>query len=243
MIRPRLINRYSSSLSLLLLICAAGANAAEIPMRSFSASYSLYKGGMHVANTEMKLQRAGEYWRWSSLTTPRGVYALLTRKRPYTETSFRQHDNGFRLHQIRISDTGKDGQKESARFDWDKGEMAVLRKGKHRQVRLAEDVYDYQSIHLLALSMDLQGKSKTTVDFYRKGKLVKSRFVFSGREQIDLNGESTGANVYQQVVDKSDAKVKYFYDIDNPLLPLRVESREDGESPAILILREVTWDL
>lgn len=243
MIRSRLINRYSSSLSLLLLICAAGANAAEVPMRAYSASYNLYKGGMHVANTEIKLQHVGENWRWSSLTTARGVYAWFVRKQPYTETSFHRHEDGFRLQEIIIGDAAKKKTLESARFDWDKDEMEVLRKGKRRQVRLGETVYDYQSIHLLAAAMILQGVETATVDFYRKGKLVKSRFVFSGREQVDINGQSTEANVFEQVVTRSNSKIRYYYDADNPLLPLRVERLESGESPAVLTLREVDWTL
>ena len=39
------------------------------------------------------------------------------------------------------------------------------------------------------------------------------------------------------------AKIKYYYDAENPLLPLRIEKLESGESPSVLSLQKVDWDL
>lgn len=237
-------NRFSSTLSLLLLCAFSPPGfALEIPLQPFNASYNLYKGGMNIAITELKLERSGEHWRWSSLTRARGVYAWFTRKQPYTETSFSRLENEFRLREILIADRGSKKNLESARFDWVKGELEVLRKGKRRQLQLGDGVYDYQSIHLLAAAMNQQQLKTATIDFYRKGKLVKSRVVYSGQQPVEVNGKSVQANVYEQIVARSNSKIKYYYDVDNPLLPLRIESLESGESPAVLTLRQVAWDL
>lgn len=237
-------NRFSSTLSLLLLLAFSPTGfALEIPLQPFNASYNLYKGGMNIAIAEIRLERSGEHWRWSSLTKARGIYKWFTSKQPYTETSFSRIENGFRLSEILIADRGKKKSLESARFDWIKGELEVMRKGKRRQLQLADGVYDYQSIHLLAAAMGQQQLKATTVDFYRKGKLVKSRLVYSGQQAVEVNGKSVQANVYEQVVARSNSKIKYYYDVDNPLLPLRIERLESGESPAVLTLRQVAWDL
>jgi hypothetical protein len=177
------------------------------------------------------------------LTKARGIYKWFTSKQPYVETSFSRLENEFRLHEILIADRGSKKNLESARFDWIKGELEVMRKGKQRQLQLGDGVYDYQSIHLLAAAMNQQQLKTATVDFYRKGKLVKSRFVYSGQQPVEVNGKSVQANVYEQVVVRSKSKIKYYYDVDNPLLPLRIERLESGESPAVLTLRQVTWDL
>ena len=237
-------NRFSSALSLLLLVafCPPGF-ALEIPLQPFNASYNLYKGGMNIAITELKLERSGEHWRWSSLTKARGVYSWFSRKQPYTETSFSRLENEFRLQEILIADKGNKTSLESARFDWVKGEIEVMRKGKRRQLQLGDGVYDYQSIHLLAAAMNQQQLKTATIDFYRKGKLVKSRFVYRGQQSVEVNGKSVEAKVYEQVIAKSKSKIKYYYDADNPLLPLRIERLESGESPAVLTLRQVVWDL
>jgi hypothetical protein len=67
--------------------------------------------------------------------------------------------------------------------------------------------------------------------------------VYSGEGNVDINGKSIDALVFEQVIVRSNSKIKYYYDANNPLLPLRIEKLESGESPAILSLREVNWDL
>lgn len=237
--------RFSSRLSSLLLALSLipAICAAEVPLRPFSASYDLHSGKRHFANTELKLERVGEHWRWSSLTTAHGIYAWFTRKQPYAETSFSQAGCDFRLIEILLTDAPKKKNHEVARFDWNKGELKVLRKGKSRQLQLQAAVYDYQSIHLLAAIMGQRQLQTTTVDFYHKGKLIKSRLDYIGRQSIDIDGQTRDANVYEQVTGTSKSRIRYFYDAGNPLLPLRIEKFEPGEKPAFLTLRQVDWGL
>lgn len=241
---PCLKNRSRSRLSLLLVLSLIpAAYAADVPLRPFSARYELHNGKRHIANTELKLERSGELWRWSSLTAAHGFYAWFSRKQPYTQTSFSQTDSKFRLSEILISDARKKKNAESARFDWVKGELEVFRKGKRRQLQLQAGVYDYQSIHLLAATMGQQQLEKMTVDFYRKGKLVKSSLVYLGQQNVDINGQILSANVYQQKLVKSNSRIKYYYDTEHPLLPLRIEKLESGEILTVLTLRQVDWGL
>ncbi|MDH3446593.1 MAG: DUF3108 domain-containing protein [Gammaproteobacteria bacterium] len=242
--RPCSKNRSSIGLSLLLAtLLAVPAVAADVTLRSFKASYDLFKGGMHIGTTDLRLQRSGERWRWSSLTRARGIYSWFTDKQPYTETTFSQGDSEVRLHEILIGDAGKDRNTEAARFDWNNGRLEIMRKGKQRQLQLVDGVYDFQSIHLLAAAMGQQQLTTATVDFYRKGSLVKSRLVYSGQDRVSVDGRSLEANVYEQIMVRSNSKIKYYYDTGNPLLPLRIEKLESGESPVILSLRGVEWDL
>ncbi|MGD2170796.1 MAG: DUF3108 domain-containing protein [Gammaproteobacteria bacterium] len=232
-------------LSLLLIALASGpaAAAAEVALRPFSASYDLYQGGMHLAIMDLRLERQGEVWRWVSITRARGIYKLFTDKQPYSETRFERFGDQLLTIEITLGENGGEQPEENARFDWEKGRLEVLRKGKSKDLRLHDQVYDYQSIHLLAASMGQQQLDKATIDFYRSGKLVKSRFIFSGRQTVDVGGSSVEANVYEQVLAKSKSKIKYYYDAQKPLLPLRIEKLEAGESPSILSLREVKWGL
>lgn len=236
---------FYTSLSLMLLAVLPGPapEAAEVALRPFSASYDLYQGGMHLAIMDLSLERQQETWRWISITRARGIYALFTDKQPYSETRFTRLGERFMVTEINLGEKGGEQPHENARFDWSEGRLEVLRKGRRSELALGDGVYDYQSIHLLAASMGEEQLGKSTIDFYRKGKLVKSRFVFSGRQTVNVGGESIEANVYEQVVARSNSKIKYFYDAQNPLLPLRIEKLEAGESPSILALREVDWSL
>ena len=243
--RPCLNSRLHLIPSLLLLslsLISTGL-AAEVPLRAFTASYDLYKGDMHIATSEISLQREGQLWRWRTTTEARGIYALLINSKPYSETTFIQASDEIRIQQILNTVPGDKKKNESASFDWDKGSVSVLRKGKHKQLALEAEVYDYHSIHLLAASMGMQQLDRATVDFYRKGKITRSELVYGGTGNVDINGETVTANIFEQVITKSSSRLKYYYAAENPLLPLRLEKRKPGKSPVTLTLRKVEWSL
>ncbi len=245
MSRPCLNNRFHLIPSLLLLslsIVSTGLTA-EVPLRAFTASYDLHKGYMHLAISDISLQREGQLWRWSSTTQARGIYALLVSNKPYSETTFIQANDEIRLQQILYTDPGDKKKHETASFDWDKGSINVLRKGKHTQLPLDAEVYDYQSIHLLAISMRMQQLDKATVDFYRKGKISRSKLVYGGKENVDINGKIVKADIYEQVIVKSSSKIKYYYAAENQLFPIRIEKFKPGENLVTLTLRKVDWNL
>jgi len=240
------LNSQSSSIASLLLLTLSlfsPVSGAEVPLRSFSASYDLFQGGMHIATAKLSLQDSGGLWRWRMSTRSRGIYSLFINSSPYSETTFTQADNDIQLQRILVTDAADDNKNESASFDWSKGTIAVLRRGKQKQLPLAANVYDYHSIHLLTAAMQLRQQKSTTVDFYVKGKLVKSRIAYSGTGKVNINGESIDAVIYEQMMVRSNSKIKYYYDAGNPLLPLRIEKLESGESPSILSLQKVDWDL
>ena len=242
--RPRLNGRYFSILSVLLALCLSlPAFAEEVPLRAFTASYSLHRGSMHIGTAELSLEPFEQLWRWRLTTRARGIYAVFVHKKPYSETIFSRVQDDVRLQQIVIGDKKDEDKYESASFDWEAGRMKVLRKGKRKNVKLAAAVYDYQSIHLLAAAMQRHQWNDETVDFYRKGKLVKSRLVYLGEEMIDIGDRQIEARVFRHTNEGSRTVIRYFYDANHPLLPLLIENRKGDDSPSILRLREVNWRL
>ncbi len=242
---PCLRNRLYLILNLLILglVQFPSDLAADVPLREFTASYDLFRGDLRVGVSELSLERLGDLWRWRMKTSARGLVSIFIDKRPRSETTFIQINDEIRLRQILITDDNDKNKLESASFDWDRRIVEVLRKGKQKKIPFATGVYDYHSIHLLAASMQLQQVQKTTVDFYRKGRLVKSTVIFRGEESIAINDEFIKAKIYQQMIAKSNSKTKYYYDANNPLLPLRIEKLKTGEKPIILTLRKVDWTL
>jgi hypothetical protein len=224
-----------------MLSLGVTARAAEVPLRAFTASYDLTSSGMNLGITKLSLEPVKELWRWRLSTQARGIYSIFIHKKPYSETTFSHNQDQVRLQQIVIADENNKDKYESASFDWKSGKMQVIRKGKHASVALTTGVYDYQSIHLLAAAMQLQGLENATVSFYRKGKLVESRLIFRGKGLVKVGGKDIDARIYDQTISGSKTRVKYFYDERNPLLPLLIERRRADDSPSTLKLREVEW--
>jgi hypothetical protein len=225
----------------LMLSLGVTARAAEVPLRAFTASYDLTKSGMNLGTTNLSLEPLKGLWRWRLTTRARGIYSMLIRKKPYSETTFSHNQDKVRLQQIIIADENNKDKYESASFDWKSGQMQVIRKGKHTSVALTTGVYDYQSIHLLAAAMQLQELENATVNFYRKGKLVDSSLIYLGEGSVKIGGKNIDARIFEHTVTGSRVHIKYFYDQQNPLLPLLIERRESDDSPIILKLREVEW--
>jgi len=241
-------NRFFSILSslsglLLALYLSLPALAEEVPLRAFTARYRLHKGSMHGGSAELSLEPFEQLWRWRLTTRARGIYAVFIHKKPYSETTFTRDQDDIRLQQIVIGDENDKEEYESASFDWEAGRMKVLRKGKRDQLALVASVYDFQSIHLLAAAMQRQQSDEETVDFYRKGKLVKTRLVYLGEEMVDIGDKQIETRVFRQTIEGSSTVIRYFYDANHPLLPLLIENRKGDDSPSIFRLREFNWRL
>ncbi len=241
--RLSLRSHLNLSISFALLLLIIPATAGAVSLRAFSASYSLFSGGMHVANTKLSLEQTGDSWRLRLSTKARGIYAMFTKKQPVSETTFNLHEKGVRLRQIVTSDLGDEKKYELATFDWESGQLEVQRKGKQKQLPISEDVYDFQSIHLLAAAMRQQQLKSMTVDFYKRGKLVKSRFVYGGKGMVNIDGKKIESNIYEQVITRSNSKLKYYYDAENPMLPLRIETLESGKNSTVMVIQSVDWSL
>ena len=233
-------SRSSSGLSLFLLLFLPFAAAGD-SLRAFNAKYSLYRGDMYVADSKLKLEATDAHWRWQLSTRARGVYALFTDKKPVSETTFTVVDDQIQLRQIKISDKSDKKHLETADFNWQKSSLAVLRKGKQKQHSLTRAVYDFQSIHWLAGNLLKQQLNSIRINFYYKGKLIESDYAYLGINKLKLNKTEKPSHVFEQDIKRSKSKIRYYYDIDNPLLPLRIETLKSGESPTVMVLQSVKW--
>lgn len=242
MTRFRCNSRFNSihSLWLALLLCVP-LQAAELPLRAFTATYNVKASGMSLGTAELSLEPWEQQWRWRMTTRVSSFFSIFVQDRPYSETRFTLGEDGLHLQRIVIGDDNDSNDVETADFDWESGEAKVLRKGKRRSLKLTTDVYDLQSIHLLAASMQLRQQRENRVMFYRKGKLSEARLVYLGEGSVEIDGKEVDARIYEHTLIGRDESLKYYYDARNPLLPLLIQSNESGKSKSRLKLLRVDW--
>jgi hypothetical protein len=225
----------------LLILNITPSIANEFALRAFDANYSLHIAGLHVGYSTLSLNQSGNLWRWQTSSEPRGVYSLLTNKKPYSETRFLL-DNGRHLIQnLLISDEGDKNLYETAHFNWQKNQAKILRKKVTSTASLSGDVYDYHSINWLVANMMKTQKIKLKVDFYVKGAIVKSIVKRIDDKNIEVAGQKVSAWVYEQTTANSSSKLQYFFNPAKPLLPLKIEKIKPGKKTAILLLKSATW--
>jgi hypothetical protein len=225
----------------LLILNITPSIANEFALRAFDANYSLHIAGLHVGYSTLSLSQSGNLWRWQTSSEPRGVYSLLTNKKPYSETRFLL-DNGRHLIQnLLISDEGDKNLYEMAHFNWQKNQVKVLRKKVTSTASLSGDFYDYHSINWLVANMMKTEKIKLKVDFYMKGAIVKSIVKRIDDRNIEVAGQKLSAWVYELTTANSSSKLQYYFNPAKPLLPLKIEKIKPGKKTTILLLKSATW--
>ena len=208
--------------------------------KSFEASYTLYKGNSEVGKAVLSLKTNEDSISWQLETEPTGLYALLTSKKPYSESVMQANAAEYNLASIFISFSRSDEPQESAAFDWQAKKVNVERKGKQKSVSLGNAVYDYLSIHWLSAQMTLNAGTKTEFDFYRKGKLWRATLLLSGQTQLELNEDNTKAvHCYQLTFLKSSRQYEFCYGHDNPFMPLKITRIKSGKKPSVLLFKKL----
>jgi hypothetical protein len=225
----------------LLIFNTTSSSADELTLQAFDANYSLHIAGLHVGYSTLSLSQSGNLWRWQTSSEPRGVYSLLTNKKPYSETRFLLDNSRHLIQNLLISDEGDKNLYETAHFNWQKNQAKVLRKKVTSTASLSGDVYDYHSINWLVANMMKTEKTKLEVSFYMKGAIVKSVVKRIDDKNIEVAGQKVSAWVYEQTTANSSSKLQYYFNPAKPLLPLKIEKIKPGKKTAILLLKSATW--
>ena len=113
----------------------------------------------------------------------------------------------------------------------------MTRKGVQNIAPLPEEVYDYLSIHLLSAKMMEQNLAQARVDFYYKGRLVKTELKQIGMAKIELNDKEIDVMVFEQSVQDSSTKSKYYYDPRTPYIPMKIETGKPDKKTATMYFR------
>ncbi len=225
-------------LLLLLTNLSAGIQAAQ----AFEAEYTVYKGSRKVGEAVLSLALSENAMRWQLETEPTGIYALLTNKKPFTESVMHKNGNDFRLASILVSISRDDEPQETAHFYWQQQQIEILFEGLQKQRFLQNAVYDYLSIHWLAAEMTRSAGSRIEFDFYRRGKLIRSTLSLTEQSELEINKKTKSVICYKQTFQSSSRKYRYCYDSTNPLLPLRIEKMKSGKKSTIMLFKGLKTD-
>ena len=226
---------------LLAMFLSTLAVATDFPLTSYQASYTLYRGSLNVANSELSLEQSGRYWRWRQISAPKGVYALFSNRNLYSETTLLRLDDQYKIHNILVTDEGDADRYENARFDWDNKKIDIQYKNKRYLQTLAGEVFDSHSIHLLTAHMLKQHLQKSDFYFYRRGKLTKSHLKQAGKTTLEINNKPIDAIIFEQTIDGLNSKIKFYYDPVRPLLPIKIERTKPEKKTTIMLLQKVEW--
>ena len=211
--------------------------ASGIKLQAFEADYSLHIEGLHVGSSKLTLTQSENLWRWQTSSKARGIYSLLSDKKPYSETTFSLSADRHLIHNILLSDEGDKNYYESALFDWQSKQAYIKRKNISSVATLNDSAYDYHSLIWLAANMINTGRTELTVDFYNKGEIVKSIVKRVKNQSIVKDGQAISAWVFEQTTEINNSRFRYYFDPAKPLIPLKIEKQKPGKKTTILLLK------
>ena len=216
------LERNNLLYSLLLLLLVPGISVAT-EIQSFKAIYDVYRNEHKIGTANFMFKKDNGVWVWHMQTYPNAPYSWLTRKKPFAETRMLETDTGLQLSQELRGDYPDQPPRENTWFNPDKGTIYFTKGETDRQLELPGELYNVQSIHLLPRIMKQRQTKRMDIQFYKKGKLYKSRLTLEPKVLL-ANGthRSIVADKMIQQLEPSNYRMIYYYRQD-AMAPLKIE--------------------
>jgi hypothetical protein len=190
----------------------------------------VYRNNQRVATALFKFSEQNQAWVWHMNTRPVAPYKWLTRKKPFAETRMLETNSGLQLSQESNGDYEDAPATENTWFDQDKAIIYYTSGEKKRQLNLPDKLYNTQSVHLLVPFMKQQGLNELDINYYVKGKLIKSSLTLESGLKLSRGSSVFVVDKFSQQLEKKDYRMVYYYD-GNSLAPLKIEQLKfNGES-------------
>jgi len=220
---------------LLLLFCLllTSISAQAITLSPFDVRYHVYRGNIHVANSQFSLKKEQSEWVWFMKTRPRGIYSWLTKKKPFTETRLQNDGNDYKLLLEKNGDYPKKPAKSNTWFDHANKTIYSMNGKQVSQLELPENIYNYHSIHLLYPLMLEQNTAQVTVYFYKKGKILEATLTLEKQVELPSKKDTMIVDKVTQVFKGSTKKMVYYYR-GNTLAPLKIEQIKPGKDTSVM---------
>lgn len=225
-----------------MMMLATPGVAVDVYLKPYQASYALYRGNLNVAKSQISLDKSDQYWRWSQSSKPIGIYSLFSDNDLYAETDLFLVDKQYKIYKILLKDKGDKSRYENARFNWNNQQVDIEYKDKKHVEIIRRSIYDSLSIHLLTAQMLKHNLQESVFDFYHRGRLMKSHLKRSGKSKLEINKKLVDVFVFEQSSVESSSKIKFYYDPDRPLLPIKIERTKPGKKSTTMLLQSVKWN-
>lgn len=224
---------FNTRFFLLIFLLLTGFNARAITISPFDVRYHVYRGDIHVANTQFSLTKQQFEWVWFMRTSPRGMYSWLTRKKPFAETRMQETEQDI---QLLLEKTGNYPEKQAKRNSWfDHVNKKVYSMNGRviRKLDLTENVYNYHSVHLLYPQMLEKDSLQMTINFYKRGKLLESTLILQKHIELPAKSGKMIVDKVTQTFKDSNKKMVYYYQ-GKTLAPLKIEQITPGKDKSVM---------
>ena len=221
--------RNASVLPVALLATALACAAAPPPApQSISASYNVYRNGLHVGTMNETFEARGDEYHIVSDTQAVGLLALFLRQPARFVSSGRLTPSGLQPLHFEGKRSDDDPRRVRGEFDWQAGQLTIEHGGQTEKLPLPQGAQDRLSImyQLMFLAQEKQQRMEIAMTNGRK----LGHYQYSTQPGIEIDtplGRLTTLHVVRQhKPNENDTEV--WLSPQHRFLPVKVVLDEDG---------------
>lgn len=198
----------------------------------YFAKYELKRAGMKLATVNYSLWRDGDVYVYETSGDPSGIARLFGKNVAREQATFVLIDGNIVQQQFNYTfESGEHRQNRNIKFDWEKGEATIKRRGKETKFKLKDGMVDRLLLQLKVI-LDLANK-KLKPEYIAIGKRKPRSYHF---EKNETESVVTPAGTYKTVVmtgiqkrRKGDRVTRYWCAGKLSMLPVKIEQYRNGE--------------
>jgi Protein of unknown function (DUF3108) len=221
--------RLTLALALPLIAAAAIPAARADELKPFEASYAWIWHGMAVAVTNLKLEKTGDTWTYTSRSEPRGIGKLMP-QRPKTVSVLRVTAAGVEP----LSYKGDDGTSSTKRsidvtYDWEHQRITGVYEQTPVDLQLEPGVQDDSSVQIALMVELLSGRTPERFLLLDKNSVREYRYARDAEATLETPLGRVATVVYRSQRLNSGRMNRYWCAPEHGQIPLRVQQKVDDD--------------
>jgi len=198
-------------------------------LKPFEASYAWIWHGMAVAVTNLKLEKTGDTWTYTSKSEPRGIGKLMP-QRPKTTSVLRLTAAGIEP----LSYQGDDGTSSTKRsvdvtYDWQHQRVSGIYEQTPVDLPLEPGVQDDSSVQVAMMVELLRGQSPERFLLLDKNSVREYRYAREAEETLETPLGRVATVVYRSQRVNSPHVNRYWCAPEHGDIPLRVQQKRGDD--------------
>jgi len=211
------------------LACTLMDLASADELRPFEASYNWIWHGMSVASTDLKLEKTGDTWTYTSKSEPRGIGRLLS-QRPRTVSVLRVTPNGLEPLSYKGDDgTSSDKRSVNVKYDWDQHRVTGVYEQTPVDLPLTPGVQDDSSVQVAMMVELLAGRTPERFSLLDKNSVRDYLYKREGEATLQTPLGAVATVIYSSQRKNSPRVNRYWCAPERGYIPMRVEQKRGDE--------------
>jgi Protein of unknown function (DUF3108) len=229
--------KIAPALAVMLLAAAFACSAATSVPQSVSASYNIYRNGLHVGVMDETFEVNNDEYRIVSDTRAVGLLALFLRQPARFVSSGRLTGSGLQPLRFEGKRSDDDPRRVRGEFDWQAGQLTIEHSGQTEKLPLPRGTQDRLSIMYQLMFLGSEKQPRMEIAMTNGRKLGRYQYTAQPGVEIDtaLGRLTTLHVVRQHKADENDTEI--WLSPQHRFLPVKVLLDEDGTRYEQLVIR------